>query len=183
MSDTPSPATAISSRVVAAGCAEPFQQWVARFSRAAREADGYHADLQLEQPGGLFHLIYQFDSAERLEAWERSPAFRQLTREGEQFSVQRHQSETGEQVHFRIPSEADAPRWKMVLMTWLCVYPLILLLSTGIKALPLDLPLPVELGITSIVMVTVLTTVIVPRVSRLLRPWLLGDPVGGVRAG
>lgn len=177
------PATVVTSRVIAAGSSDDFDAWAERFDAAAREAEGHRADVRLEQPGGLVHLIYHFDSAERLENWEQSPDFAELMREGDRFSIQRRQSATGELVQFRLPSEADAPAWKQVLMTWVCVYPLIMLLSTAVKWLPGELPMPVEIAITSLALTVLLTTLIIPNVSRLLRPWLLRNEAGEVRKG
>ena len=177
------PATGIISRVLAAGSADAFATWAAHFETAACEADGHRATARLEQPGAPVHIVYHFDSPEQLAAWQVSPAFASLQREGDNFSIQRCQSATGRSTRFRLPSQADAPAWKMMLMTWVCVYPLILLLSTTVKWLPVDLPIPLELAITSLMMTAVLTTIIIPNLSRLLRPWLLRNEDGEVRKG
>jgi antibiotic biosynthesis monooxygenase (ABM) superfamily enzyme len=58
---------------------------------------------------------------------------------------------------------------------------LLLVLNALVGLLPFDLPKPVELAATSLVMTATLTWLILPRVRKLLRPWLLCDHDGELR--
>lgn len=60
----------------------------------------------------------------------------------------------------------------MVLLTWLAIYPQVLLLSWLLRQLPLSLPPPVFILITTGIAVPMLGYVIMPRLTRLLEPWL-----------
>jgi uncharacterized protein len=70
------------------------------------------------------------------------------------------------------PGTPPPPPYKMALITWITIFPLI----TGIVVVagPLidGLPLALRLGITTAVAVPVMTWVVMPRVTRLLRRWL-----------
>ncbi|MDB5695229.1 MAG: putative rane protein [Sphingomonas bacterium] len=107
------PATAITSRVISAVGANAFEDWATRFDGAARQAQGHRADVRLEQPGGLVHLICHFETQEHLATWEASGAFTSLSRDGDAFSIQHHQAATGDLVRFRLPSVPTRPagRW------------------------------------------------------------------------
>ena len=60
----------------------------------------------------------------------------------------------------------------MVLLTWLAIYPQVLLLSWLLRQLPLNLPPPVFILITTGIAVPMLGYVLMPRLTRLLEPWL-----------
>lgn len=60
----------------------------------------------------------------------------------------------------------------MVLLTWLAIYPQVLLLSWLLRQLPLSLPPPVFIFITTGIAVPMLGYVLMPRLTRLLEPWL-----------
>lgn len=77
---------------------------------------------------------------------------------------------TGLEAWFRSPT--PPPRWKMAAATLLGVFPTSLFLNFTIGFLIKELPLPVRLLIIAVCMVAVLTWVVMPLVTRLLKPWL-----------
>jgi len=72
------------------------------------------------------------------------------------------------------PAAAAPPRFKLAILTWVSAYALITtflaLLGPAIAAWPLAL----RTLVLSVAMVTTLTWVIMPRLTRLFRPWLAG---------
>ena len=66
------------------------------------------------------------------------------------------------------PGEPAPPRYKMVAVTWLAVYPLITLILVLFGPLLSLLPMLV----LTAVMVTLMTYVIMPRMTRLFSSWL-----------
>lgn len=64
------------------------------------------------------------------------------------------------------------PRWKMAVVTWIGVYPLITLLLVVLGPLILGLPIPVVTLILSVTLVSVLTFVVMPLLVRAFGPWL-----------
>jgi antibiotic biosynthesis monooxygenase (ABM) superfamily enzyme len=60
----------------------------------------------------------------------------------------------------------------MALVTWLTIFPLITLVVEVLGPLLEDFSVVVRLGITTAVTVPLMTWVVMPRVTRLLRRWL-----------
>jgi antibiotic biosynthesis monooxygenase (ABM) superfamily enzyme len=82
---------------------------------------------------------------------------------------------TGLESWFTLPGRPGAPPpppYKMALLTWITIFPLITGLVVVLGPLLEDLPLVLRLGITTAVAVPLMTWVVMPRVTRLLRRWL-----------
>ena len=175
------PVTLVTSRLVRAGHEEEFAGWADRLDEAVGQMPGARGTLRLDQPAGLHHFIHRFDSEIALEQWRASPDHRSLTAEADAYSVGCAQVTTGEHRQASLPSEATAPKWKTWLATWVTVFPLLLLLNMTVRSVGAGLPQPVQLGLTSLIMTAALTWYILPRIRKLLRPWLFGDEQGGLR--
>jgi carbon monoxide dehydrogenase subunit G len=63
-------------------------------------------------------------------------------------------------------------KWKTFLLTWIGVYPTLLLIMYALDALVPNLWRPIQLAISSLLLVSSLTWLIMPRLTSLLRPWL-----------
>lgn len=181
MSRSDQPATLVTTRLVRAGHDEEFARWADRFDDAAARQQGTRGTLRLEQPGGMTHFAHRFDSEAELERWRDSGEYRALADEADVYSIGLAQLARGERRRARTPGEASAPKWKTWLATWVTVFPLLLALNVASEALLGGLPQPVRLGLTSLIMTAALTWIILPRVRRLLRPWLFRDGDGGLR--
>jgi uncharacterized protein len=82
---------------------------------------------------------------------------------------------TGLEGWFTLPTPPDAPpppRYKMAVLTWVTIFPLITLIVVVSAPLIGGLPLAARLAVTTLVAVSLMTWVIMPRVTRLLRGWL-----------
>ena len=121
----------------------------------------------------LLEFDCQFDSAPHLRAWEDSPRRRELLERGDHLSKQERSTFPGLDNWFQIPSQSDSPRWKNFLLTWAAAYPSLLLLSLGLSAVAPQLPRALALAITSGILTALLTWVILPRLNRQARRWLL----------
>ena len=64
------------------------------------------------------------------------------------------------------------PKWKMALVTWLGVFPSIVVVSSTLGPFLTRLPSLVAMLITTVVMVITLAWVVMPLLTRLFRPWL-----------
>ena len=175
------PVTVVATRVVTKGCEDAFQDWANRSDAAVRAHDGHRGNVRLEQAGGVFHLVYQFESRNQLDAWEQSDCFRTLAAEADDFSISRRQTKPGRDAFFYLSGDADAAKWKRFVMTWAAVLPLILALNGLLALLPFELPMPVRLGLSSLVMSALLTWLILPWITRRLKPWVMADGKGEVR--
>jgi len=123
-------------------------------------------------------VVFRFDTYEHLRAWHESDIRRQALRRAEVFRESRVSSETKSSLEFcfePVGSPASPPRWKMALVTVAAVWPASLFVPWLLRPLIGTLPpylraLPVAIGI-----VTLLTWVLLPVLSRVLRFWLI-DP-------
>ena len=177
-SSSPQVATLVLSRVVKSGRDEDYCRWGDRIDQLAQRFDGHRGSVRLAQPSGVNHLICQFDTTRQLAKLEASAAFATLIEQGDRFSVQQRQLTCGLPARFIVPSEAAAAKWKTFLVTWCAVYPTAWLLNALVGLSPLALPLPLKLAATTLPLTAALTWIILPRVSRLLRPWMLADGNG-----
>ena len=70
------------------------------------------------------------------------------------------------------------PRWKMVLTTFLGAYPFTLLIQALVTPRTTAWPLPLRAAVFPVVLLPVLTYLVMPLLSRLLRQWLYRPPDG-----
>ncbi|HKG07560.1 MAG TPA: hypothetical protein VKB19_13915 [Pedobacter sp.] len=77
---------------------------------------------------------------------------------------------TGLEAWFR--SSTPPPRWKMAIATLCGVFPTSLFLYYTTGWLLKDLPIPFRLLITATLMVGILTWVVMPFITKVLKPWL-----------
>lgn len=166
---------------MSAGHEDEFRAWADRVAELAIRADGYGGGLKLEQSGGLFHLVHRFDTAADLDRWQNTSDYRRLMEEGDRFSTPRRQRVDGDYQAVQLPSDSDSSKWKRFLMTWIAVFPVLLVLNAVFSLLPLQLPQPARLAITSPLLTAILTWVILPRVSRWLKPWVMKNKRGEAR--
>jgi uncharacterized protein len=171
----------IVTRVLAKGAENDFRAWCERVDRSAAAARGHRGGLRLEQTGGLFHTLQRFTSHESLEAWRRSSDYARLMREGDRFSTPRIQEVAGAPAVARLPSDGDGPKWKLFLMSWLGVLPLVLLFNGLIQLLPLQPPWYLRALLQSCFLVALMTWLVRPALARRLKPWAMRDSDGDAR--
>lgn len=182
MSDPdPMPGTVISSRAIRAGAEDAFEQWADRLQHAAHGAPGYRGAIQLRQTKGLQHLIFRFDTEGEAEAWRNGEAFRLLSRQADVVSVGRDQMCAGDTARFEIPSDNAAVGWKRFITTWIAVFPVLFAISSVMRWLLGDWPPALQLIPSSLILTATLQWIILPRLQRWSRFWLLQDANGKLR--
>lgn len=162
--------TVVVTRVVRPGREADFDRWVAEFDAAVRKREGHLASVRLHDDQGLNHLVHLFDDQERLAAWERSAQRDLLIAHGNELSDVRRTTADGLHSWFTVTSTTR--RWKSFVLTWLAVYPILLVLSSLIKWIAPGLPQPALLALSSCTLTALLTWVVLPWVGRHARPWL-----------
>lgn len=176
-----SPGTVISSRAVRAGAEARFECWADRLQHAAKDAPGYLGAMQLRQTQGLQHFVFRFASKAEAAAWRDGEAFVALGREADAFSAGRDQVHSGDPARFELPSDNAAVGWKRFVTTWLAVFPVLLAISTIMRLLLGGLPPAIQLVPSSLILTAILQWVILPRLQRWSRAWLLKDTNGDLR--
>jgi uncharacterized protein len=166
---------------------EPFyEKFLEGIIAAASEFPG-HLGVEVFRPqsatAGEYRIVYRFDNAAHLRAWLDSPEHAAWVERAEPHAIgpTRTSFVTGLESWFTLPGQPATPPpppYKMALLTWIAIFPLITGIVAATAPLLEGLPLVLRLGITTAVAVPVMTWVVMPRVTRLLRGWLYPQGVG-----
>lgn len=174
------PVTTTVTRRVRPGHEASYEQFLQGIIAAAREFPG-HLGVEVIRPHsaatGEYRTVYRFDSGEHLRAWLDSEEHSAWLERAEPHVIGPMQTSlvTGLETWFTLPgvlATTPPPAYKMALVTWITIFPLITLIVLLTGPLLEDLPVAVRLGITTAIAVPVMTWVLMPRVTRLLRRWL-----------
>jgi antibiotic biosynthesis monooxygenase (ABM) superfamily enzyme len=186
------PVTTTVTRRVKPGHEAVYEQVLEGIVAAASEFPG-HLGVEVFRPSsatvGEYRTVYRFDTAEHLRTWLHSDERAAWLERAEPHVLgpMRTSFVTGLESWFTLPTQpglAAPPPYKMALLTWITIFPLITAIVVITGPLLKELPLAVRLGITTALTVPLMTWVVMPRVTRLLRGWLYPDQTArDVRAG
>ena len=168
------------SRRVKPGREADFEAWARGIVAAARQFPGHLGASVLDAPGSReYHILFTFADRRSLRAWLDSDERRRwLVRVGELLEADRGlQQLTGLETWFKLPGSnvptmTPPPRWKMWLVSLVAVYPLVLAFQVLIVPRMARLPLPLRALVFPLVLLTLMTFVVMPMVTRALRRWL-----------
>jgi len=168
------------SRRVKPGREADFEAWARGIVAAARQFPGHLGASVLDAPGSReYHILFSFADRRSLRAWLDSEERRRwLARVGELLEADRGlQQLTGLETWFKLPGANVAtmtppPRWKMWLVSLIAVYPMVLAFQALVVPRMARLPLPLRALLFPLVLLTLMTFVVMPMVTRALRRWL-----------
>jgi uncharacterized protein len=174
------PVTVLYSRRVKPGREADFEAWARGIVAAARQFPGHLGASVLDAPGSReYHILFSFADRRSLRAWLDSEERRRwLARGGELLEADRGlQQLTGLETWFKlpganVPTMKPPPRWKMWLVSIVAVYPLVLVFQALLVPRMAGLPLPLRALLFPLVLLTLMTFVVMPVVTRVLRRWL-----------
>jgi uncharacterized protein len=174
------PVTTTVTRRVKPGHEAFYEQFLEGIIAAASEFPG-HLGVEVFRPesatAGEYRIVYQFDNAQHLRRWLDSDEHAAWLERAEPHAVGpiRRSFVTGLESWFTLPDRPGTPPpppYKMALLTWITIFPLITGIVLATAPLLEGSPQVLRLGITTAVAVPLMTWVVMPRVTRLLRPWL-----------
>ncbi|WP_375421887.1 hypothetical protein [uncultured Sphingomonas sp.] len=168
----------VTSRAIRAGREEDFERWVEELNRLARAAPGYRTAIRLGQTAGFQHLLFRFDDVAAAERWQADETLCAHVAVADSYSTALRQTAAGDGVAFELPSDASASKWKRFITTWLTVFPVLLVISMAVRTVLKDAPVPLQLLPSSLILTATLQWVILPRLQRYTRFWLLQDSSG-----
>ncbi len=176
------PVTAVASRRVKPGREQEFEEWVSGILAAANKFPGYLGSEVLrpsDPEDDEYRVIFRFDHESNLHAWENSE---ERQRWLEKVRPLLHEEKvdvlTGLETWFTLPSkpgEPAPPRYKMAIVTWLAVFPMVAVIFSLFGPWLDLLPMLLRTMVFTVVMVTLMTYVIMPRMTRLFSFWLYPD--------
>ena len=167
----------VSCRVQPAHAAA-FEEGLVELVRAAAGQPGrVSADVLrgATGPGGReYHVVYRFADEASLRAWEASAERRALlARIAPLFEEAGRRELTGLEAWFDLPRGQPPPaRWRMALLTWFGIWPLVSLSLWLLAPHIASLPFLLRTGLTSALLVLAMTYVVMPWLARLAAPWL-----------
>lgn len=152
---------------------------------AAAEAFAGHLGGQLMQPDPsadstdplLYHVVFAFDTEEHLAAWQSSPERAHWLAQVLPHTVGAQQLHrvTGLDYWFAPPHSTTRPappRWKVATVTWLGIFPTVLLLFLTVAPLLESWYLVPRVMVITVLVVLIMTWGVAPRLTRWLHPWL-----------
>lgn len=175
----PGAVTVLVTRRIKPGQEAAYEKLMHDIMRAAAEFPG-HLGAQLvrpdEQPGsepGLYHVVFAFDSPQHLQAWQDSPARSLGLAALEPLVAGPAQTQMiGLANWFMSSSQQPPPRWKVAIMSWLGIFPTVLVLFLLLGETLAQWPLvPRVMTLTGLV-VLIMTWIVAPQLTRILKPWL-----------
>ncbi len=173
------PVTVTVARRVAAGHEAEFEDWANGIFRAASRHRGFLGGgiLRPPIPGQDWHLVYRFASNADLHRWEASRERAEWLRRAEDLMDERgvHRT-TGLETWFELPGRTAPapPRWKMALVTLFAIVPLVLTMNVFVLPHLQSWPVGLRTLVMAGTLTSLMTWVIMPRLTRLFRGFLYG---------
>jgi antibiotic biosynthesis monooxygenase (ABM) superfamily enzyme len=174
------PVTVLSSRRVKPGREADVQAWAHGIVAASRRFPGHLGAAVLDDPDSrAYHILVSFTDRRSLRVWLDSQERRRwLARVADLLEAdQGMQQLTGLETWFKlpganVPTMKPPPRWKMWLFSIVAVYPLVLAFQALVVPRMAGLPFPLRALSLPLVLLTLMTFVVMPVVTRVLRRWL-----------
>jgi uncharacterized protein len=174
----PDPVTAVSAVRVRPGSEDAYRTHHRTVVRALEQVPGFRRAELLDPVDGRQREIVTvmvFDDRDSLQAWLDSDVRRQLLAELDPLvEGDRSVNVVGGWAGWFAPDGPvpGPPRWKQALVVLLALFPVSLGLSVGLDALVPGLPLVPSVLVGNVIGIAVLTWVLMPWLTRLLRSWL-----------
>ena len=171
--------TVLISRNVKVGCEADFVRVTSTLKKVAASFEGY-LGAQIIQPGqdlevqdSMYHIVLAFSTQTHLDAWNDSPE-RELGLEAAKPFIEgptRVKPVSGLGLWFRSPPQGP-PRWKVAVVTWLGICPTVYFLFWITADVLRTWTLLPRTVVLTLAVVLIMTWVVAPQLTRLLRPWL-----------
>lgn len=130
-----------------------------------------------ERDEGDYRVVFSFDHVSNLRRWDESAErrawyahARELATDEPELSVL-----TGLETWFTLSEGGTVkppPRYKIWLVSWLAVWPLISLINYVGRPVLEDLPIPVRALIVTGILLPTMTWIVMPRLTKVFRGWL-----------
>jgi antibiotic biosynthesis monooxygenase (ABM) superfamily enzyme len=174
------PVTIIAVHRVSPGKEKAFEEIMSNLIEAAMTFEG-HLGANVIRPSNSedsqYHIIFKFDRKSNLQRWENSEIRHQwlmrlaeMTQESLPYQIL-----TGLETWFTLPGQRTIkppPRYKMALVTWLAIFPLIIVINLLFGHFLSALPLVLRSLVLTVMLVSLMTYVVMPRMTRLFSRWL-----------
>jgi uncharacterized protein len=171
------PVTAVFNWTVQPDKEQEFEHLMHNVHRVARTFPGHMGVTTLKSPArpGSIQSVLRFDTARHLEGWLHSPARQKVLKPLEEIAHAETTKASGLETWFELPGQlvTPPPRWKMVLTTFIAIYPLSLLFGFFLNPHIDGLPVWLRALFLPIFAPIILTYILMPFLTqRVLKRWL-----------
>lgn len=172
------PATVVFSWTAKPGKEDVFEQRMHEIHRIARTYPGHMGVTTIKSPerSGSFQTVLRFDTKAHLDAWLRSPIRKKLARSIEEVAHnEQTKLATGLETWFEVPGHTitPPPRWKMVVVTFIAIYPISLAYGLVVASHMANWPVWTRSLILPLFAPVLLTYLFMPFLTqRVLKRWL-----------
>lgn len=172
------PVTAIITHIVRKGREQGYEEWFHGIAAAASMFRG-HQGVSAICPQDRFHpeyvVILKFDQYRNLKNWLDSDVRREWIKRLQPLieKPENIKTLTGLETWFALPNQkTPPPRYKMAIVTWFAVFSVISIVSPLLAPIIIKLPPILTQLITTGVDVLILTYLVMPYLTKLLKGWL-----------
>jgi antibiotic biosynthesis monooxygenase (ABM) superfamily enzyme len=172
------PVTVVFSWIVTKSEEQTFEHIMHAIHKVARTFPGHMGVTTLQSPTNKnnYQTVLRFDSAEHLDAWMRSSVRQKMMKPlGKIAHADTTVKSRGLETWFEIPGERTVPppRWKMVAVTFIAIYPISLLFSLFLAPYVENWPVLIRALLLPIIAPIILTYLFMPFLTqRILKRWL-----------
>lgn len=178
--DARRPLTVLITRRVRPGQERAFEALIDRLLDAARGFPGHLGGHVLRPEGSaspLYQTLFAFDDEAHLAAWSDSPERRDILARLAEISEGETATRvlTGLETWFALPAaptRSPPPRWKMAIVTWMGIFPLVLILSHTVGPLLAPFGSAVAVLVVTGLVTAAMTWGVMPVAVRILARWL-----------
>jgi hypothetical protein len=177
--DSDPPVTIDVIQKIKPGCETEFEQVLANLTEAAKAFEG-HLGANIFRPSDHanpeYRIVFKFDHLSHLRQWEESAVRRKLLERAKRLTVgdSKWQTLTGLETWFTLSTQqaiVPPPRYKMLIVTCIAAFPTINIINALLQPLK-PLPPLFRTLIATVVLLTLMTYVIMPRMTKLFAGWL-----------
>ena len=177
--DCDSPVTIIVKRRPKPDRIEDFEEVMSATTKDAMSFKG-HLGVNIIKPtkvGDCYRIVFKFDSMRNYLAWEGSETREKWLERYAEVTLGDQEMEilSGLETWFTLPGEealVPPPKYKMMCIVWLSIFPLSLLLNYSLKPVISELHISAQLAIISLILVILMTYVVMPFMAKLFHRWL-----------
>jgi antibiotic biosynthesis monooxygenase (ABM) superfamily enzyme len=172
------PVTVVVRRRAKPGRETDLEAWLRDVIAATKSFPGYQGSTVLRPRGPTqpeHVLVFRFASSEHLRGWQTSDVRADYLARAEAFTDEVEVvAQQGLEPFFDLPAHraAPPPRWKMAVLTWVGLYPIVVLVGEGTRPLLEGLPFPVSAVPQTIASVALMAWLVMPAITRVASGWL-----------
>ena len=173
------PVTVVISRFIKRGMEKEFEQWIRDVTVVAHEFEG-HLGTNVMKPAisgqSEYVIVFRFDNYYHLKQWEDSSVRRAWLKKAEHLieGETRVHKVSGLEYWFELPDQplASPPRYKMAIVAWIAIFPLVLVVPPFLSSFLGDIPSLLQTFLIAGVMIALMSFVAMPLMTRLFAWWL-----------